>query len=81
MIASGGVRTGLSKAIVLGAQAGGLAKPFLESAVEEIAAVVKLIEDLTAELQTAMFVTGSRTIDEFQETEYILLGDTREYIQ
>ncbi|UHQ98066.1 type 2 isopentenyl-diphosphate Delta-isomerase (plasmid) [Natrinema zhouii] len=83
VIASGGVRTGLdvAKAIALGAQAGGLAKPFLEPAVEGTAAVVKLIEDLTAELQTAMFVTGSGTIDELQETEYILLGDTHEYIQ
>ncbi|AFK21010.1 type 2 isopentenyl-diphosphate Delta-isomerase (plasmid) [Haloferax mediterranei ATCC 33500] len=82
VIASGGVRTGLdiAKAIALGAQAGGLAKPFLKPATQGVDAVVERVEDLIAELQTAMFVTGSQNVAELQNADYVLLGDTREYV-
>ncbi|WP_254864620.1 type 2 isopentenyl-diphosphate Delta-isomerase [Halovivax gelatinilyticus] len=81
VIASGGVRSGLdvAKAIALGARAGGLAKPFLGPAGKGTDAVVDLIETLSMELQTAMFVTGSETVDELRETDYVLLGRTRTY--
>ncbi|WP_142987788.1 type 2 isopentenyl-diphosphate Delta-isomerase [Halorubrum cibi] len=82
VIASGGVRTGLdvAKAIALGALAGGLAKPFLKPATEGPEAVIERVEDLIAELQTAMFITGSGTIEDLQQTEYVLQGKTREYV-
>ncbi|SEW30153.1 type 2 isopentenyl-diphosphate Delta-isomerase [Natrinema salifodinae] len=82
VIASGGVRTGLdvAKAIALGAVAGGLAKPFLKPATNGSDAVIERIEDLIAELRTAMFVTGSGSIADLQQTEYVLQGDTREYV-
>ena len=82
VIASGGVRTGLdiAKAIAVGAQAGGLAKPFLKPAAQGSDAVVERIEDLLAELQTAMFVTGSGSVAELQQAEYVLQGNTREYV-
>jgi len=83
VIASGGVRTGLdvAKAISLGALAGGLAKPFLKPAIEGPDAVIERVEDLTAELRTAMFVTGSGSIKDLQQTEYVLQGETREYAE
>ncbi|WP_222912691.1 type 2 isopentenyl-diphosphate Delta-isomerase [Natrinema sp. SYSU A 869] len=83
VIASGGVRTGLdvAKAIALGALAGGLAKPFLKPATAGSDAVIERVEDLIAELQTAMFVTGSGSIEDLQQTEYVLQGETREYIK
>ena len=83
VVASGGVRTGLdvAKAIALGARAGGLAKPFLQPATDGPDAAVELVGDLVAELQTAMFVTGSGSIAELQQTEYVLQGDTREYVE
>ncbi|ADB62974.1 isopentenyl-diphosphate delta-isomerase, type 2 (plasmid) [Haloterrigena turkmenica DSM 5511] len=82
VIASGGVRTGLdvAKAIALGALAGGLAKPFLNPATNGSDAVIERVEDLIAELRTAMFVTGSKSIPDLQHTEYVLQGETREYI-
>ncbi len=82
VVASGGVRTGLdvAKAIALGALAGGLAKPFLKPATNGPEAVIERVRDLTAELRTAMFVTGSASITELQQTEYVLLGETQEYI-
>jgi isopentenyl-diphosphate delta-isomerase len=83
VIASGGIRTGLdiAKAIALGALGGGLAKPFLQPATNGSTAVTGRIEDLVAELKTAMFVTGSESIAELQQTEFVLQGKTREYVQ
>lgn len=82
VVASGGVRSGLdvAKAIALGARAGGLAKPFLGPAAQGEDTVVEFVEDLIAELQTAMFVTGARTVADLQETEYAVLGRTREFL-
>ena len=83
VIASGGVRTGMDvgKAIALGALAGGLAKPFLQPALDGSEAVVERIEDLIAELRTTMFVTGSASIAELRQAEYVLQGETREYVE
>ena len=82
VVASGGVRSGLdvAKAIALGARAGGLAKPFLGPAGQGPDAVVELLEDLLAELRTAMFVTGSGTVEALQQSEYVVLGRTREFL-
>ena len=83
VIASGGVRSGLdvAKAIALGAQAGGLAKPFLGPAGQGVDAVVELIEDLRLELTTAMFVTGSASVSDLQRADYVVLGRTQAYIE
>ncbi|WP_255192738.1 type 2 isopentenyl-diphosphate Delta-isomerase [Natronobeatus ordinarius] len=83
VIASGGVRSGLdvAKAIALGAQAGGLAKPFLSPAGQGVDAVVELIEDLRLELTTAMFVTGSASVADLQQTDYVVLGRTQAYLE
>ncbi|GAB7019060.1 type 2 isopentenyl-diphosphate Delta-isomerase [Halostagnicola bangensis] len=83
VIASGGVRSGLdiAKAIALGARAGGLAKPFLAPAGQGTDAVVDLIETLSLELRTAMFVTGSASIAALQENDYVVLGRTKEYLE
>jgi len=83
VVASGGVRSGLdvAKAIALGARAGGLASPFLGPAGQGADAVVELIEDLTLELVTAMFVTGSASIPELREADHVVLGRTREYLE
>ncbi|ELY97998.1 type 2 isopentenyl-diphosphate Delta-isomerase [Natrialba asiatica] len=82
VITSGGVRSGLdiAKAIALGAHAAGLAKPFLGPAGRGTDAVVDLIETLTLELTTAMFVTGSASIAELRETDYVVCGRTKEYL-
>ena len=83
VVASGGVRTGLdiAKAIALGATAGGLAKPFLQPAGNGKEAVVELIEDLIAELKTAMFVTGSGSVAELQQAEHVILGRSKEFLE
>lgn len=64
LIASGGLKNGLdvAKAIALGADLGGLARPFLEAAVTSEAAVEELVEFLIAELTTTLFCTGSANL-------------------
>ncbi|MBW4585783.1 type 2 isopentenyl-diphosphate Delta-isomerase [Aetokthonos hydrillicola Thurmond2011] len=64
LIASGGLRNGLdiAKAIAFGADLAGLARPFLEAAVESEDAVNELVEVLIAELETALFCTDNATL-------------------
>jgi isopentenyl-diphosphate delta-isomerase len=70
LIASGGLINGLdvAKAIALGADLAGLARPFLEAAVKSEAAVDELVEVLIAELETALFCTGNATLAELRSS-------------
>ncbi len=65
LIASGGLRDGLdvAKAIALGADLAGLALPFLQAADESEAALVALVDALIAEITTALFCTGTSTLE------------------
>jgi isopentenyl-diphosphate delta-isomerase len=83
VVASGGVRSGLdiAKAIALGARAGGMAKPFLKPAGSGGDAVVDLVDDVVAELETAMFVSGCESVSEMRESDPVLLGRTREFLE
>ncbi len=83
VVASGGVRSGLdiAKAVALGARAGGMAKPFLQPATTGADAVVDLIEDTIAEIRTAMFVSGAESVEALQETEYAVVGRTKEFLE
>lgn len=71
VIGSGGVRSGLdaAKAVALGANLVGLAKPFLEAAMESAAAVEERIARLCREMKVAMLCTGSPTVSRLQEAE------------
>lgn len=82
VVASGGLRSGVdvAKALALGATAGGMAKPFLTPAGRGAEAVVDVAEDLIAELETAMFVTGSRTVEELRDTDVVIGGRTKQYL-
>ncbi|MEA5536731.1 type 2 isopentenyl-diphosphate Delta-isomerase [Crocosphaera sp. XPORK-15E] len=64
LIASGGLKNGLdiAKVIALGADLGGLARPFLSAAVESEAAVDELVTFLIAELEIALFCTGNANL-------------------
>ena len=82
VVASGGVRSGLdvAKAIAAGAVAGGLAKPFLVPGGKGPDEAVTAVRDVIEELRTAMFVTGSATIDELSSAESVVTGTTEEYL-
>jgi isopentenyl-diphosphate Delta-isomerase len=69
LIASGGLRNGLdaAKAIALGADLAGMAMPFLQAADHSEEAVHNLIDILMAEIQTALFCTGSVTLADLRK--------------
>jgi len=83
IIASGGIRTGveMAKAIVLGADAVGMARPFLEKAVEGSDALLEHIKRILLEFRTVMFLVGARNIEELKRVRVIILGRTAEWLR
>jgi isopentenyl-diphosphate delta-isomerase len=72
IIATGGIRNGLdiARALVLGADAGGIAHTLLKPATIGKAAVVKELSTIANELQTTMFLIGACTIEEMVKVRY-----------
>jgi len=82
VIASGGVRNGLhgAKALALGADAFGLALPFLKSTPGGVEEVKRKLQAILLELRTAMFLTGSKNVAELQKSPAVIRGPTREWL-
>jgi isopentenyl-diphosphate delta-isomerase len=61
VIGSGGVRSGVdvAKALALGADLAGIARPYLRAAVESTASVVRALARTRRELEIAMFCSGA----------------------
>jgi isopentenyl-diphosphate delta-isomerase len=68
VIASGGMRDGIeiAKAIALGADAAAVALPILRAAERSVDDAAQEIRRIVAELRTAMFLTGARTIEDLR---------------
>ncbi len=77
IIASGGVRTGIqiAKALALGADAAGIAGPFLRAATESTAVVTDLVAVLVDQLRVAMFAAGARDIAALRELDLCRITD------
>ena len=82
VIASGGIRSGLdvARAVALGARAAGIAGGVLKAASTGYAATVKELGQIIYELRVAMFLTGSRTVDELATVPVVLTGECRQWI-
>jgi isopentenyl-diphosphate delta-isomerase len=82
LIASGGVRNGLhiAKAIALGAHYGGLAMPLLKSVSKSDKEAKESLLSIIDELRTAMFLTGSKNLDQLHKCPVIIMGKTREWL-
>jgi len=82
VFASGGVRNGLhiAKAIALGAHYGGLALPMLKSASAGEKAATTRLTTMIEELRNAMFLTGSRNLEELRSTPLIITGATYQWL-
>ncbi|HZZ00669.1 MAG TPA: type 2 isopentenyl-diphosphate Delta-isomerase [Candidatus Baltobacteraceae bacterium] len=73
LIASGGIRNGIdvAKAIALGADAAGIAGPFLRAADVALDEARDYTRELIETLRIAMFCTASRTITQLRETTHL----------
>lgn len=83
IIASGGIRTGveMAKAIALGAEAVGIAKPFLERAVEGPDSLREHIRLILREFRTVMFLVGAKEVEELKRVPVVILGRTAEWLR
>ena len=77
VISSGGIRTGLeaAKAIALGADAVGMALPFLKNS-----ALNTFINRFNDSLRIAMFLVGANNIEELKQSNLVIRGKTREWL-
>lgn len=82
VFASGGVRNGLhiAKAIALGAHIGGLALPMLKSVSSGKDAAISRLKAVVEELRNAMFLTGSRNLDELRRAPLVITGATCQWL-
>ncbi len=77
VVASGGLRTGVeaAHAIAMGAHATAMALPLLRAAAESEDAVYDLLMTFRSSLITAMFLTGSKTIQALQKAHISIPPD------
>jgi isopentenyl-diphosphate delta-isomerase len=78
IIATGGLRTGshVTKAVALGAKAGGLAAPVLKAhRAGGIDGARNFLRGVISTVRSLMLLTGSRTIDELQRAQMIIGPD------
>ena len=83
IIASGGLRTGveMAKAIALGADAVGIARPLLEKAAEGPEALMEHVESILLEFSAVMFLVGAKDIKELQRVPALIMGKTAEWLR
>jgi len=82
LIASGGVLDGIhvASSIALGATAAGVANIILKEATESADAVKEKLKIIIQELRTAMLLTGSKDLKQLSEARYVVLGETKEWM-
>jgi isopentenyl-diphosphate Delta-isomerase len=82
LISTGGVRSGLdmARALALGATLVGMGFPFLKAASESYDAVCELLETIVAELKVAMQLSGAASIEQLQQTDIVVTGETRNWL-
>ncbi|MDR3290560.1 MAG: type 2 isopentenyl-diphosphate Delta-isomerase [Methanobrevibacter sp.] len=82
VISSGGIRSGLdaAKAIALGADAVGMALPFLKKACISTDAIINFIQNFKKSLKLAMFLVGASNIEELKTSNLIIKGETHSWL-
>ncbi len=79
IIGSGGIRNGLeiAKAMVLGADLAGMARPFIE----HIDNLESFVEKIIEELKIALFLLGAKKLEDIKKVRYILLDPLKSYVE
>src|SRR5438874_9872029 len=82
LISTGGVRTGLdmARALALGATLVGIGFPFLKAASQSYDAVCELLETIVTELKVAMQLSGAASIEQLQQADIVVTGETRNWL-
>ena len=82
VMATGGLKTGLdvARAIVIGADAGGMAVSLLEPAMKGEEQLRTAVKTIIEELKAVMLLTGSSTVKELKEREAIVHGRLKDWI-
>lgn len=83
VIATGGIRNGLdiAKSIALGASVASSALPFVGPSFKGKDHIVRNLQIMKKELQTAMFLAGCRTVEDLSNAPIVITGWTMEYLQ
>lgn len=83
VIATGGIRSGLdaAKALALGAELVGVARPMLSAALEGYEALRSYVAELLHALRVALFLTGAATVAELRLRERVVTGATAEWLR
>ena len=81
VIATGGVRSGLdvAKALALGADLVGIARPFLSAALDGPEAIRAYVEELLHTLRVALFLAGAGNVADLKARPHIVTGRTAEW--
>lgn len=82
IIATGGVRNGIeaAKLLALGADAVGIALPFLKEASKNKNAIFAFIENFKRELRTTMFLVGAQNLQELKNVPLVITGRMRSWL-
>jgi len=83
VIATGGVSTGLdvARGVALGAEACGMAGAVLPHAWKGPEALRKHITAVVEELKTAMFLTGSRSLEDLRRSQVLITGPLADWME
>lgn len=83
VIATGGVRNGLdaAKALALGSDLVGVARPMLSAALEGTDALFAYVGEFLHTLRVALFLTGSRTVADLRACQRVVAGQTAVWVQ
>ena len=81
VISSGGIRSGLdaAKAIALGADAVGMALPFLKNSINTDQ-ILHYINKFAESLRIAMFLVGANNIEQLKNSNLIIKGQTKQWL-
>ncbi|WP_409199518.1 type 2 isopentenyl-diphosphate Delta-isomerase [Methanobrevibacter sp. DSM 116169] len=83
IVSSGGIRSGLdaAKAIALGADSVGIALPMLKNAYLGHENIIEYIDKFNNSLKVAMFLVGASNLEELKNSNLIISGKTKEWLQ
>ena len=83
VISSGGILSGLdiARSIAMGAVCAAGSNIILKEATESAEAVMEMLKLLKEEYKVAMMLTGSSTTEELSQADYVIIGETRKWME